>query len=193
VIAELLGVPLERDVKCLMVYAQDRVHMLLIRGDRMLNEVKVGKLPGFAGWRWATDAEIVDALEAAQLGHLVPRLDEEAHWSNILSGGEQQRVAAARALIGAPQIIVADEPTSALDVSVQAQILELLRETVKSQNLSMLFISHDLAVVQQLCRSVFIFRDGKIEDSGPCDEVFSTPRNPYTRSLIDARPRRFTN
>ncbi|CUX70984.1 MULTISPECIES: ABC transporter ATP-binding protein [Agrobacterium] len=110
-----------------------------------------------------------------------------------LSGGQKQRVCIARALLARPQIIVADEPTSALDVSVQAQIIELLRETVQSQNLSMLFISHDLAVVQQLCRSVFILRDGKIEDSGPCDDVFSNSRNPYTRSLIDARPQRFTH
>lgn len=116
-----------------------------------------------------------------------------ARYPHQLSGGQKQRVCIARALLARPQIIVADEPTSALDVSVQAQIIELLRETVLSQKLSMLFISHDLAVVQQLCRSVFIFRDGRVEDSGPCDEVFSNSRNPYTRSLIDARPRRFTH
>ncbi|KJF71465.1 peptide ABC transporter ATP-binding protein [Agrobacterium arsenijevicii] len=116
-----------------------------------------------------------------------------ARYPHQLSGGQKQRVCIARALLARPRIIVADEPTSALDVSVQAQIIELLRETVQSQNLSMLFISHDLAVVQQLCRSVFILRDGKIEDSGPCDDVFSNSRNPYTRSLIDARPQRFTH
>jgi peptide/nickel transport system ATP-binding protein len=116
-----------------------------------------------------------------------------ARYPHQLSGGQKQRVCIARALLARPQIIVADEPTSALDVSVQAQIIELLRETVLSQKLSMLFISHDLAVVQQLCRSVFIFRDGRVEDSGPCDDVFSNSRNPYTRSLIDARPRRFTH
>ncbi|WP_425964910.1 dipeptide ABC transporter ATP-binding protein [Rhizobium nepotum] len=110
-----------------------------------------------------------------------------------LSGGQKQRVCIARALLARPRIIIADEPTSALDVSVQAQIIKLLKETVQSRNLSMLFISHDLAVVQQLCRSVFIFRDGKIEDSGPCDAVFSRSRNPYTRTLIDARPRRFSS
>lgn len=110
-----------------------------------------------------------------------------------LSGGQKQRVSIARALLAQPQIIVADEPTSALDVSVQAQIIELLKETVRSQNLLMVFISHDLAVVQQLCRSVFIFKDGKIEDSGPCEDVFSTSRNPYTRTLIEARPRRFSS
>jgi peptide/nickel transport system ATP-binding protein len=109
-----------------------------------------------------------------------------------LSGGQKQRVCIARALLAQPRIIIADEPTSALDVSVQAQIIQLLRDTVKARDLSMLFISHDLAVVQQLCQSVMIFKDGRIEDRGSCDAVFSSSQNPYTRSLIDARPRRFS-
>jgi peptide/nickel transport system ATP-binding protein len=109
-----------------------------------------------------------------------------------LSGGQKQRVCIARALLAQPRIIIADEPTSALDVSVQAQIIQLLRDTVKARDLSMLFISHDLAVVQQLCQSVMIFKDGRIEDRGSCDEIFSSSKNPYTRSLIDARPRRFS-
>ncbi|MBM7324800.1 ABC transporter ATP-binding protein [Agrobacterium sp. S2] len=129
---------------------------------------------------------------AAMMDRLGLPLGLLARYPHQLSGGQKQRVCIARALLASPQIIVADEPTSALDVSVQAQIIELLRETVQSQNLSMLFISHDLAVVQQLCRSVFIFKDGKTEDSGSCDEVFATSRNPYTRSLIEARPRKFT-
>lgn len=110
-----------------------------------------------------------------------------------LSGGQKQRVCIARALLAQPRIIIADEPTSALDVSVQAQIIQLLRDTVKARDLSMLFISHDLAVVQQLCQSVMIFKDGRIEDSGSCDEIFSNSQNPYTRSLIEARPRRFSS
>jgi peptide/nickel transport system ATP-binding protein len=109
-----------------------------------------------------------------------------------LSGGQKQRVCIARALLAQPRIIIADEPTSALDVSVQAQIITLLRDTVKARDLSMLFISHDLAVVQQLCQSVMIFKDGRIEDRGSCHEIFSSSKNPYTRSLIDARPRRFS-
>lgn len=116
-----------------------------------------------------------------------------SRYPHQLSGGQKQRICIARALLARPQIIIADEPTSALDVSVQAQIIQLLRETVESQNLSMLFISHDLAVVQQLCQSVFIFKDGRIEDSGPCGDVFSNSQNKYTRTLIEARPRRFSN
>ncbi|WP_337268403.1 ABC transporter ATP-binding protein [Oryzifoliimicrobium ureilyticus] len=109
-----------------------------------------------------------------------------------LSGGQKQRVCIARALLARPDIIVADEPTSALDVSVQADIIRLLKESIEARGMTMIFISHDLAVVQQLCSAVYIFRDGRIEDFGPSDFVFSQSQNPYTRALIDARPSRFT-
>jgi peptide/nickel transport system ATP-binding protein len=109
-----------------------------------------------------------------------------------LSGGQKQRVCIARALLARPQIIIADEPTSALDVSVQAEIVKLLKDSVTERNMTMIFISHDLAVVQQLCSSVYIFRDGRVEDFGPADFVFSQSQNSYTRTLIDARPGRFT-
>lgn len=109
-----------------------------------------------------------------------------------LSGGQKQRVCIARALLTTPRIIVADEPTSALDVSVQAEIVELLKENVTEQGISMLFISHDLALVQELCRSIYIFKDGRVEDAGPSEFIFAHSQNPYTRSLIEARPRRFT-
>lgn len=108
-----------------------------------------------------------------------------------LSGGQKQRVCIARALLAGPGIIVADEPTSALDVSVQSEIIALLRECVMEQNLSMLFISHDLAVVQDICSFVYIMKDGRVEDHGPSGFIFSQSDNPYTRSLIAARPRRF--
>ncbi|WP_440982253.1 dipeptide ABC transporter ATP-binding protein [Shinella sumterensis] len=108
-----------------------------------------------------------------------------------LSGGQKQRACIARALLAQPRIMVADEPTSALDVSVQAEIVSLLREVVIEQGISMLFISHDLALVQALCSSIYIFKDGKVEDAGPSDFIFGLSQNPYTRSLIDARPPRF--
>jgi peptide/nickel transport system ATP-binding protein len=110
-----------------------------------------------------------------------------------LSGGQKQRVCIARALLARPSIIVADEPTSALDVSVQAEIVTLLKETVRERGLSMLFISHDLALVQDLCHAIYIFKDGIVEDSGATDFVFAQSDNPYTRRLIDARPLRFTH
>lgn len=109
-----------------------------------------------------------------------------------LSGGQKQRVCIARALLAKPQIIVADEPTSALDVSVQAEIVGLLKETIAEQDMTMVFISHDLAIVQAMCSAVYIFKNGRVEDFGSSEFIFSRSSNAYTRSLIAARPERFT-
>ncbi|ANK77630.1 peptide ABC transporter ATP-binding protein (plasmid) [Ensifer adhaerens] len=109
-----------------------------------------------------------------------------------LSGGQKQRVCIARALLAKPQIIVADEPTSALDVSVQAEIVTLLKETIAGEDMTMVFISHDLAIVQTMCSAVYIFKNGRVEDFGSSDFIFSHSDNAYTRSLIAARPERFT-
>ncbi|EHK73343.1 nickel-transporting ATPase [Sinorhizobium meliloti CCNWSX0020] len=109
-----------------------------------------------------------------------------------LSGGQKQRVCIARALLARPEIIVADEPTSALDVSVQAEIVSLLKETITNEGMTMVFISHDLAIVQEMCSSVYIFRNGRVEDYGSSEFIFSRSNHPYTRSLINARPQRFT-
>jgi peptide/nickel transport system ATP-binding protein len=123
-----------------------------------------------------------------QLGLPLSLLTRHPHQ---LSGGQKQRVCIARALLARPEIIIADEPTSALDVSVQAEIVKLLKDSIAEREMTMIFISHDLAVVQQLCSSVYIFKDGRVEDFGPCDFIFSHSQNPYTRTLIDARPRQF--
>jgi peptide/nickel transport system ATP-binding protein len=130
-------------------------------------------------------AKMMDRLQ------LTPKL--LVRYPHQLSGGQKQRICIARALLAGPRIIVADEPTSALDVSVQAEIVTLLKENVVEQGISMLFISHDLALVQALCSSIYIFKDGEVEDAGPSEFIFSHSQNPYTRSLIDARPRRFTH
>ncbi|MVA56859.1 dipeptide ABC transporter ATP-binding protein [Agrobacterium vitis] len=116
-----------------------------------------------------------------------------SRYPHQLSGGQKQRICIARALLARPQVIVADEPTSALDVSVQAEIIKLLKETITEHEITMLFISHDLAVVQQLCRDVYILKNGRVEDYGACDFVFSNSSNVYTRTPIDARPRRFAH
>ncbi|RWD40474.1 MAG: ABC transporter ATP-binding protein [Mesorhizobium sp.] len=114
-----------------------------------------------------------------------------SRYPHQLSGGQQQRACIARTLLARPKVVIADEPTSALDVSVQSEILALLKECVAEQNLSMFFISHDLAVVQDICSSVYILRNGRVEDFGPSNVIFAQSDNPYTRNLIEARPRRF--
>ncbi|OZM77148.1 ABC transporter ATP-binding protein [Pseudonocardia sp. MH-G8] len=133
------------------------------------------------------------AERAARAGAVLARTGLDASFltrlPHQLSGGQAQRVGIARALVAEPDVLVFDEPTSALDVTVQATILELIRELAAEGERAQLFVSHDLATVRSFCDRVVVLYRGEIVDAGTTAEVFTAPRHPYTRALLDAAPR----
>ncbi len=127
------------------------------------------------------EALIVNALTEVGLDP-----DSRHRYPHEFSGGQRQRIAIARAMVLKPRFVVLDEPTSALDMSVQAQIVDLLRELQRRHRLAYLFISHDLSVVRALSDEVIVMRDGQLVEHGPAQKIFDNPENAYTRALISA-------
>ena len=131
--------------------------------------------------------QAVEAMAAVELPEAEAVYEKYPHQ---LSGGMLQRAMIAAAVIAKPKLLLLDEPTTALDVTIQAQILELLKRLNRESGVSMLFISHDLNVVRKLCGRVAVMQRGLLVEEGEAQEVFRHPRHPYTRRLIAAIPRR---
>jgi microcin C transport system ATP-binding protein len=126
------------------------------------------------------------ALIEATLGEVGLDPQSVDRYPHEFSGGQRQRISIARALVLKPRVLVLDEPTSALDMSVQAQIVDLLRDLQRRHDLAYLFISHDLRVVRALASEVIVMRDGKVVEAGPAERIFAAPATPYTAALMAA-------
>ena len=127
------------------------------------------------------DERVVRALEEVDLDP-----ETRNRYPHEFSGGQRQRIAIARAMVLNPRFVMLDEPTSALDMSVQAQVVDLLRALQQKHNLAYLFISHDLKVVKALANDLIVMRNGQMVEHGPAEEVFSSPKTEYTRALMNA-------
>jgi peptide/nickel transport system ATP-binding protein len=135
----------------------------------------------------ARGAEIDDRVaEVLSRVGLMP--EHRSRYPHAFSGGQRQRIGIARALIMRPALIVCDEATSALDVSVQAQVLDLLKELQRDFRLTYLFVAHNLDVVRGFCDRVAVMRKGRIVELAPTTEIFAAPQHPYTRILLSAVP-----
>ena len=127
---------------------------------------------------------INDLLDSVELSK-----SSAERYPHEFSGGQRQRISIARALATKPRLLVCDEPTSALDVSIQAQILNLLKDLQEQLNLTILFISHDLPVVRQMCDKIGVLRNGKLCEVSETEELFKNPNHEYTKELLRLMPK----
>jgi peptide/nickel transport system ATP-binding protein len=150
---------------------------------RQVSESAEAHFPSWTGRE--SKRKALAALEAVAIPEAVRRYSDYPHQ---FSGGQRQRILIAMALINRPRLLIADEPTTALDVTVQAQVLELLRQLQREHGLAMLFISHDLAVVGQMASRVAVLRAGQMVETGPVRQLLTAPKEAYTRNLLAAVP-----
>jgi peptide/nickel transport system ATP-binding protein len=155
---------------------------VLTVGSQVIEAIRIHQTLGKSEARERT----VDLFEEVGIPEPSRRVDSYPH---ELSGGQQQRVMIAMALSCNPRLLIADEPTTALDVTIQAQVLELLRQLRDTRSMSILFITHDLGVIAEIADDVAVMYDGKIVEHGPVLDLFTAPSHPYTRGLLACRPR----
>jgi peptide/nickel transport system ATP-binding protein len=150
---------------------------------RQVAEAAEAHFPSWTGRE--SKRKALAALESVSIPEAARRYGDYPHQ---FSGGQRQRILIAMALINRPRLLIADEPTTALDVTVQAQVLELLKDLQRQHGLAMLFISHDLAVMGEVASRVAVMRTGQVVETGPCRRLLTHPEHPYTKSLLAAVP-----
>jgi len=186
---DLLGLPEEamrrhRGRSMAMIFQEPMTALNpVMKVERQIAEALLAHAPGTA--RREVRERVLAAMREVALPDPELRMNDYPHQ---FSGGQRQRIVIAMALINKPRLLIADEPTTALDVTVQAQILALLKELKSEYELSMLFISHDLAVVAQVADRVAVMRHGEIVEQGSVMQVLTQPQHPYTRSLLASAP-----
>ena len=170
--------PLRADMQIVFQDPYGSLSPRMVIGDIVAEGLKIHEPKLGAAER---DARVVQALR--EVG-----IDPERRFGypHEFSGGQRQRIAIARAMVLEPKFVMLDEPTSALDMSVQAQVVELLRDLQRRHNLSYLFISHDLKVVRALANDVIVMREGKVVEAGTAEQIFTAPRDDYTKALMAA-------
>ena len=186
--ADLLAMPrrerrriIGREIAMIFQEPMTSLNPVMRAGDQIVEMIRAHEKVG----RRAATARAAELLAAVRMPEPAARLRA---WPHQLSGGQRQRVMIAIALACRPKLLIADEPTTALDVTVQAQILSLLRELQREMNMAMMFITHDLGVVANIADRVAVMYCGRIVESGPVRGIFRRPSHPYTRGLLDCIP-----
>ena len=168
-------------MKCQMVYQDpyDSINPRMTISDIVNEPLEIHNL----GTKKERKQKVIETL---QMVKLEPAEEIAKKHPHMLSGGQRQRVVIARAIVVQPEIIIADEPVSMLDVSIRAEILELMKEIQNKNNISMIYITHDLATAKHFADNILILNSGKIIESGSIKQVLTNPTNSYTKALINA-------